>query len=74
MPGAGGGAPAAHRRILPVGAGAAAAAAAGGVRRDYEGSPLEAATLAVGSVEGILSLCLPILVCMENPYKKNKWQ
>ena len=25
-----------------------------------------------GLDEGILSLCLPILVCMENPYKKNK--
>jgi hypothetical protein len=22
--------------------------------------------------EGLLSFCLPILVCMENPYKKNK--
>ena len=25
-----------------------------------------------GLDEGILSLYLPILVCMENPYKKNK--
>ena len=28
--------------------------------------------IAAGLDEGILSLCLPILVCMENPYKKNK--
>ena len=27
-----------------------------------------------GLDEGILSLCLPILVCMQNPYKKNKSQ
>ena len=30
--------------------------------------------LAAGLDERILSLYLPILVCMENPYKKNKWR
>jgi hypothetical protein len=32
------------------------------------------AEFVAGLDEGIFSLYLHVLVCMENPYKKNKWQ